>query len=105
MSQIYDAGEVFGIMNYEQGESDDEDEKKADTVGAICSKVVVTRDSGLQASDASRLEATKIYFFTLPESLKTIEQFQTGICTCMAVVLTTWILFGYQRLKTESAAV
>lgn len=41
-------------MNYEQGESDDEEEKKANTVAAICSKVVVTRNSGLQASDTSR---------------------------------------------------
>lgn len=49
-------------MNYEQGESDDEDEKKVDAVAAICSKVVVTRDSGLQASDASRYGATKNYF-------------------------------------------
>lgn len=54
MSQIYDAGDVFGIMNYEQGERDDEEEEKADAVAAIRSKVLVTRDGGLQASDASR---------------------------------------------------
>lgn len=54
MSQIYDAGEVFGIMNLEQEDSEDDEEMKANTRAVICSKVVVTRDSGLQASDTSR---------------------------------------------------
>lgn len=47
-------------MNVEQEEvSEDDEEKKANAVAVICSKVVVTRDSGLQASDTSRW-ATKI---------------------------------------------
>lgn len=46
-------------MNVEQEEdSEDDEENKANTV-VICSKVVVTRDSRLQASDTSRW-ATKI---------------------------------------------
>uniref|UniRef100_A0A674NQD6 Tubulin tyrosine ligase-like family, member 12 n=1 Tax=Takifugu rubripes TaxID=31033 RepID=A0A674NQD6_TAKRU len=55
-NEIYDAGEVFGIMNVTQEkDSEDDEEKKANTVAVICSKVVVTRDSGLQASDTSSI--------------------------------------------------
>ncbi|CAF94125.1 unnamed protein product, partial [Tetraodon nigroviridis] len=52
-NEIYDAGDVFGIMNYE--ESDDEEERKVKTVAAVRSKVLVTRDGGLQASDTSSI--------------------------------------------------
>lgn len=41
-------------MNYEDEESDDEEERKVKTVAAVRSKVLVTRDGGLQASDTSR---------------------------------------------------
>lgn len=52
MSQIYDAGEVFGIMQVQQEE---DEEKKKDNPGAVIQcKVVVTRDSGLQASEPTR---------------------------------------------------
>uniref|UniRef100_A0AAX7TCZ0 Tubulin--tyrosine ligase-like protein 12 SET-like domain-containing protein n=1 Tax=Astatotilapia calliptera TaxID=8154 RepID=A0AAX7TCZ0_ASTCA len=58
-SEIYDAGEVFGIMQFQQededeGEGDEEngEEKKKDNPGdEIRCKVVVTRESGLQASE------------------------------------------------------
>uniref|UniRef100_A0A3P8UD38 Tubulin tyrosine ligase-like family, member 12 n=1 Tax=Amphiprion percula TaxID=161767 RepID=A0A3P8UD38_AMPPE len=57
-NEIYDAGEVFGIMQFQQ-EDDEEEEgsgenekKKKDNPGGVVScKVVVTRESGLQASD------------------------------------------------------
>ncbi|AWO97884.1 putative tubulin--tyrosine ligase-like protein 12 [Scophthalmus maximus] len=55
--EIYDAGDVFGIMHFEpeddeeteEGRGDDE-EKKNDSAATIRRKVLVTRDSGLQAS-------------------------------------------------------
>ncbi|CAK6975642.1 tubulin--tyrosine ligase-like protein 12 isoform X2 [Scomber scombrus] len=55
-SEIYDAGEVFGIMQIQQDDEaeneDEEEEKKKDNPGAVIGcKVVVTRDTGLQASD------------------------------------------------------
>lgn len=52
--QIYDAGEVFGIMQYEQ--EHEEEEEKPSPVAVLSSKVVVTRDSGLQASEQNRYE-------------------------------------------------
>lgn len=52
--QIYDAGEVFGIMQYEQEHK--EVEEKASPVAVLSCKVVVTRDSGLQASEQNRYE-------------------------------------------------
>ncbi|XP_040886527.1 tubulin--tyrosine ligase-like protein 12 [Toxotes jaculatrix] len=58
-NEIYDAGEVFGIMQIQQEEEEDEEEEnevneedKKDNPGAVIRhKVVVTRDSGLQASE------------------------------------------------------
>uniref|UniRef100_A0A3Q1ENU5 Tubulin tyrosine ligase-like family, member 12 n=1 Tax=Acanthochromis polyacanthus TaxID=80966 RepID=A0A3Q1ENU5_9TELE len=59
-TRIYDAGEVFGIMQFPQEDDEEEEEKdsgeneekKKDNPGAVTScKVVVTRDSGLQASE------------------------------------------------------
>uniref|UniRef100_A0A672ILZ6 Tubulin--tyrosine ligase-like protein 12 SET-like domain-containing protein n=1 Tax=Salarias fasciatus TaxID=181472 RepID=A0A672ILZ6_SALFA len=47
-SEIYDAGEVFGIMQIQEEE---EEEERKGNPGAFRCKVVVTRDSGLQASD------------------------------------------------------
>ncbi|XP_003449806.1 tubulin--tyrosine ligase-like protein 12 [Oreochromis niloticus] len=58
-SEIYDAGEVFGIMQFQQEDEDEEEgdeenreERKKDNPGnEIRCKVVVTRESGLQASE------------------------------------------------------
>ncbi|XP_022604797.1 tubulin--tyrosine ligase-like protein 12 isoform X2 [Seriola dumerili] len=58
-SEIYDAGEVFGIMQFQEEDDEDEEEanwenegKKKDSPGAVIRcKVVVTRGSGLQATE------------------------------------------------------
>lgn len=56
-SEIYDAGEVFGIMQLQEEEDEEEDDeedsgkKKGNSGAVIRSKVVVTRESGLQVSD------------------------------------------------------
>lgn len=57
--QIYDAGEVFGIMQYQQEDDEDEgngqdEEKKNNPSPVISCKVVVTRENGLQASEPTR---------------------------------------------------
>ncbi|XP_032361195.1 tubulin--tyrosine ligase-like protein 12 isoform X3 [Etheostoma spectabile] len=58
-NEIYDAGEVFGIMQFKQEEEDEgengsnEERKRDNPVAVISSKVVVTRESGLQASEPS----------------------------------------------------
>ncbi|XP_040002553.1 tubulin--tyrosine ligase-like protein 12 isoform X3 [Xiphias gladius] len=60
-SEIYDAGEVFGIMQFQQENDEDDQEenrekgaKKKDNPGTVIRcKVVVTRESGLQASEPS----------------------------------------------------
>ncbi|XP_070709918.1 tubulin--tyrosine ligase-like protein 12 [Pempheris klunzingeri] len=55
-NEIYDAGEVFGIMQIQQEDDEESEEneerKKKDNPGAeIGHKVIVTRESGLQASE------------------------------------------------------
>ncbi|KAG5830699.1 hypothetical protein ANANG_G00313400 [Anguilla anguilla] len=58
-NEVFDAGEVFGIMQVEQEEEEDEEDDQADETkrkrlnpgAGITSKVVVTSESGLQASD------------------------------------------------------
>ncbi|KAM4570150.1 tubulin--tyrosine ligase-like protein 12 [Odontesthes bonariensis] len=54
-NEIYDAGEVFGIMQVQQEEENGENEEsKTDNPGTvISSKAVVTRESGLQVSEPS----------------------------------------------------
>lgn len=65
-NEIYDAGEVFGIMHFQQAEEEDqgnaeneEEEKEEEEVkkhnpGAVIRrKVLVTRESGLQASEST----------------------------------------------------
>lgn len=53
--QIYDAGEVFGIMQYQDEVEEEEEEKKTDNPGpSVQHKVMVTRDSGLSASEPTR---------------------------------------------------
>ncbi|XP_069580337.1 tubulin--tyrosine ligase-like protein 12 isoform X1 [Brachyistius frenatus] len=53
--EIYDAGDVFGIMQLQQkeeeGNGEDQQRKKDNPGPVIRYKVVVTRESGLQASD------------------------------------------------------
>ncbi|XP_059181635.1 tubulin--tyrosine ligase-like protein 12 isoform X1 [Centropristis striata] len=54
-NEIYDAGEVFGIMQFQQEDDEEDGEnegRKSGNPGApISCKVVVTRDSGLQAAE------------------------------------------------------
>lgn len=59
--QIYDAGEVFGIMQYQQEDNEEdeengevEEEKKNNPGVNVSHKVIVTRDSGLVASELNR---------------------------------------------------
>ncbi|TRY71357.1 hypothetical protein DNTS_008135, partial [Danionella cerebrum] len=47
-NEVFDAGEVFGIM---QVEEEEESEKEVNSAKEICYKVIVTRESGLQATD------------------------------------------------------
>lgn len=55
VQQVYDAGEVFGIMQYQDEVEEEEEEKKKDNPGpGVQHKVMVTRDSGLSASEPTR---------------------------------------------------
>lgn len=51
--QVYDAGEVFGVMQVEQDDEDEEGKKAYPSVEITC-KVIVTRGTGMQASDPTR---------------------------------------------------
>ncbi|XP_056133604.1 tubulin--tyrosine ligase-like protein 12 [Lampris incognitus] len=56
VNEVYDAGEVFGIMqiqNDDDDETEDEEEKSNPGVQEVTCKVVVTRENGLQASEAT----------------------------------------------------
>lgn len=61
-SQIFDAGDYFGIMQVEEvdeeeegGEEMEEELKKKPNPGyGPCFKVIVTNENGLQASDPNR---------------------------------------------------
>ncbi|KAM9845763.1 tubulin--tyrosine ligase-like protein 12 [Aulostomus maculatus] len=51
-NQVYDAGEVFGVLQVRQHYSDEENKENEEEGGAlISSRVVVTREGGLQASE------------------------------------------------------
>ncbi|XP_046873660.1 tubulin--tyrosine ligase-like protein 12 isoform X2 [Hypomesus transpacificus] len=55
-NEVYDAGEVFGIMQVKQEEeemdrAEDQERKKSNPGSVITCKVVVTSESGLQVSD------------------------------------------------------
>lgn len=53
--QVYDAGEVFGIMLVQQEEEEEDEERKKSNPGVVIGcKVVVTRGSGLKVSDPTR---------------------------------------------------
>lgn len=58
--QVFDAGEMFGIMQVEEvGEEEDpaagEARRKQPNPGnELCYKVIVTSESGLQAADPNR---------------------------------------------------
>ncbi|KAL6460293.1 hypothetical protein MHYP_G00320520 [Metynnis hypsauchen] len=57
-SEVFDAGEVFGIMRVEEEEEDDEDEKvhsSSNPAAEVSCKVIVTRESGLQACDPASI--------------------------------------------------
>ncbi|XP_035989581.1 tubulin--tyrosine ligase-like protein 12 isoform X1 [Fundulus heteroclitus] len=57
--EVYDAGEVFGIMQVQREEEDEDEEdgeRKKDNPGVVVGcKVVVTRGSGLQVSDPTSI--------------------------------------------------
>lgn len=51
-NEVFDAGEVFGIMQVEEEEDEDEDKERRSNPGAeMAYKVIVTKESGLQAAD------------------------------------------------------
>lgn len=58
--QVFDAGEVFGIMQVEEVEEEEDEaarevRKKQPNPGSeLCYKVIVTRESGLQAANPNR---------------------------------------------------
>lgn len=56
--QVFDAGEVFGIMRVEQDDEDEEGEedvRKSSNPGhEDLYKVIITRESGLRASHPTR---------------------------------------------------
>lgn len=58
---MFDAGEMFGIMQVEEAEEDSEDEatrgareKKPNPGSELCYKVIVTNENGLRAADPNR---------------------------------------------------
>lgn len=54
LSQVFDAGEMFGIMQVEEEEEDEESERRPNPGDEMHYKVIVTRESGLQAADPTR---------------------------------------------------
>lgn len=54
LCQIFDAGEVFGIMHFQQEDVEENGEEKDTNLGFVNCKVIVTRESGLQASEPTR---------------------------------------------------
>nr|XP_046153343.1 tubulin--tyrosine ligase-like protein 12 isoform X1 [Oncorhynchus gorbuscha] len=54
INEVYDAGEVFGVMQVEQDDEEEEGKKAYPSV-EIRSKVVVTRGTGMQASDPTSI--------------------------------------------------
>ncbi|XP_053438955.1 tubulin--tyrosine ligase-like protein 12 isoform X1 [Nycticebus coucang] len=54
--EVFDAGEVFGIMQVEEVGEEEEAQKKQPNPGSeLCYKVIVTRESGLQAADPNSI--------------------------------------------------
>ncbi|XP_077091081.1 tubulin--tyrosine ligase-like protein 12 [Siphateles boraxobius] len=49
-NEVFDAGEVFGIMHVEE-EEDEDNERRGDPQAEMGYKVIVTKESGLQAAD------------------------------------------------------
>ncbi|XP_027900128.1 tubulin--tyrosine ligase-like protein 12 isoform X2 [Xiphophorus couchianus] len=55
-NEVYDAGEVFGIMQVQQEEDGENGERKKGNYGVVIGcKVVVTRESGLEVSDPTSI--------------------------------------------------
>uniref|UniRef100_A0A8C1M287 Tubulin tyrosine ligase-like family, member 12 n=1 Tax=Cyprinus carpio TaxID=7962 RepID=A0A8C1M287_CYPCA len=50
-NEVFDAGEVFGIMQVEEEEEDEGNEQRVNPGDEVAYKVIVTRESGLQAAD------------------------------------------------------
>uniref|UniRef100_A0A8C9XGC4 Tubulin tyrosine ligase-like family, member 12 n=1 Tax=Sander lucioperca TaxID=283035 RepID=A0A8C9XGC4_SANLU len=80
-NEIYDAGEVFGIMQIKQEDDDEEEnggneERKRDNrIAVISSKVVVTRESGLQASvPSSVFLVDHAWTYRVDQSRQQLEQ-------------------------------
>lgn len=51
---MFDAGEVFGIMQVEEEDEDEDNERRSNPGAEMAHKVIVTRESGLQADDPTR---------------------------------------------------
>ncbi|XP_067247676.1 tubulin--tyrosine ligase-like protein 12 isoform X2 [Chanodichthys erythropterus] len=51
VKSVFDAGEVFGIMQVEEEDEDEDNERRANPGAEMAHKVIVTRESGLQAAD------------------------------------------------------
>ncbi|XP_032444919.1 tubulin--tyrosine ligase-like protein 12 isoform X2 [Xiphophorus hellerii] len=55
-NEVYDAGEVFGIIQLQQEEDGENGERKKGNYGVVIGcKVVVTRESGLEVSDPTSI--------------------------------------------------
>ncbi|CAL8324020.1 unnamed protein product [Lota lota] len=54
-NEIYDAGEVFGIMQEMDEDAEEEEKKHANPTPAFTCKVVITREEGLQVSDPNSI--------------------------------------------------
>ena len=59
--QVFDAGEMFGIMQVEEAEEEESEDEVAQEArtkpnpgGELCYKVIVTNENGLQAADPNR---------------------------------------------------
>lgn len=58
--QVFDAGEMFGIMQVEEVEEDEDEaagearRKQPNPGGELCYKVIVTSESGLQVTNPNR---------------------------------------------------
>ncbi|XP_016413160.1 tubulin--tyrosine ligase-like protein 12 [Sinocyclocheilus rhinocerous] len=50
-SEVFDAGDVFGIMQVEEEDEDEENERRVNPGDEVACKVIVTRESGLRAAD------------------------------------------------------
>ncbi|KAF7664143.1 hypothetical protein LDENG_00188030 [Lucifuga dentata] len=91
-SEIYDAGEVFGIMQFQEEDEEVEDEedaekKKGNPGAVISSKVVVTRQSGLRVSDpTSVFLVDHAWTYRIDHARQQLEQ-SPGLLSRMATLM------------------